>query len=151
MFLFKKIGRKISVLLLIILSVTTLLIIKYPQFFSKIFKNVNKQSVTLPEGFPDLPVYPKAELSSHYDEEMEGEIEHKYEATWEINESVPVVMDWFTNSKNNNWKVIIPPFDPGATGAQEAVFEYNEWNIYIVVQKRDISDPTYIYVSVDPK
>ena len=149
--MYRKIGGIISVIFLIVSFIIIILFIKNPQIFPKYINKIDNQNVTLPEGFPDLPVYPKAELSSHYDEEMEGEIEHKYEATWEINESVPVVMDWFTNSKNNNWKVIIPPFDPGATGAQEAVFEYDEWNIYIVVQKRDISDPTYIYVSVDPK
>lgn len=82
---------------------------------------------------------------------MEGEIKYLYRATWETDKSVPVVMDWYLAAKKKDWKVVTPTFDPKAMGAQDAVFEYGKWRVYMVVQQRDSTDPTYIYVGVNLK
>ncbi|OGM09495.1 hypothetical protein A2159_01025 [Candidatus Woesebacteria bacterium RBG_13_34_9] len=132
---------------IIIISVLSLSSIILKNYLGK----STSQEVVLTKDFPDIPVYPKAKLSSYSDEEMEGEVEYQFKATWESKDSVPQVMDWYQNVKDENWVVVTQSSDPGATGAQDAVFESGTWRIYIIVQKRDIDDPTFIYVGVDTK
>lgn len=130
------------------------LMVLKPGVLNYFLENIKKanNTVNYPKGFPQaIPVYPGAALSSYFDEEMEGEIKHQYRATWECKDGVPKVMDWYLNIKDKNWTVVTPTSDPGAMGAQDAVFGYREWKIYIIVQQKDSGGPTYIYVSMDPK
>lgn len=107
-------------------------------------------AVTLAAGFPGVPIYPGAILSTYSDEEMEGEIKHQYQATWETPDPIPTVMGWYENNRMPNWKTVTSSSDPRATGAQDAEFSLDNWKIYIVIQKRD-QEPTYIFVKADPK
>lgn len=141
---FIKFSIPLFLVIIVVLSLSSIVLKSY-------LGKSGSQKVTLQKDFPDIPVYPKAKLSSYYDEEMEGEVVYQFKATWESKDSVPQVMDWYQNVKDDNWIVVTRSSDPGATGAQDAVFEFGIWKVYIVVQQRDIGDPTYIYVGVDSK
>ncbi len=109
----------------------------------------NKKYVVPSE--PTLPVYPGAVRSAYEDEEMEGEITYQYLLIWETKDNVPDVMHWYMNLPDKDWKVKVFPTDPGAIGAQDALITYQKSRIYLLVNKGDIDQPTYIFAGINPE
>jgi hypothetical protein len=68
---------------------------------------------SVPEGFPDLPVYPGAVLESATAEEP------YYRARWQAPEQVPVVVAWYMGEYfNMGWYLTALPGDPASDTLQ---------------------------------
>jgi hypothetical protein len=95
------------------------------QFFTK---PTAKQGVTLAEGFPVMPLYPRAYLVDSKADPLEGAlyIGVRYGATWEVKADVPKVAKWYTEKlQEAGWTLDTVSANPEAADVQLVTF-YND-------------------------
>src|SRR4030042_2088338 len=101
-----------------------ILIISLLSLSSIILKNsLNKsesQEVVLIKDFPEIPVYPKANLILSLSEpDNNGTF---YQSVWEVNASVPEISAWYMKSlPDSGWIIDVKPADIDATDIQNII------------------------------
>jgi hypothetical protein len=110
---------KKSAILVFILIVILIILVMIGWHIRNLNTSIN-QSPKLVVGFPDIPVYPKANLISSVSEpNADGII---YQSIWEVSESVPNISSWYIKSlEDSGWIIDVKPADLNANDIQNII------------------------------
>lgn len=91
----------------------------------------------LVSDFPDVPVYPGAEIEKSTEINNEGE--YGYVATWKTNaKNIPDVLKFFlAEAKKRNWPIVQSPDLSGRSGEEYIETRIDNRKVYITVEKED--------------
>ncbi len=88
--------------------------------------------VALPEGFPVMPIYPRAKLVDSRSDPLEGAlyIGVRYGATWEVKKPLPVVVKWYKEKLQAlGWTLDIESSNSDATDVQLSTFYNKDYSL----------------------
>ena len=89
------------------------------------------------DGFPEIPVYPDAELVGSSKPNGNFEETQGYRAKWYVSGTVMEVMDWYIEELSMKGWTIVSPNDSTAVGEQVTDISNNEFKGYLAVEVDD--------------
>ncbi len=91
----------------------------------------------LVSDFPDVPVYPGAEIEKSTEINNDGE--YGYVATWKTKaKTIPEVLKFFlAEAKSRNWPIVQSPDLSGKSGEEYIETKIDGRKVYITVEKED--------------
>lgn len=118
---------------------------------SQISEEFKPESYTLVEesdeivsNFPEFPKYPGAKVVSSYKKAENNNV--GYEAKFQVESTVPVVMSWYIETLNNQgWEIEESPYDLSILGEQFLVAKKKGLALYLTIENEDRDEIVEIY------
>ena len=147
--------KKIKIILSVVISLLSLfllvilIIFKNPQNLINLFRKPDIQKVSLPEGFPETPVYLDSKLVGSVSEERRSG--QYFKGTWNTDSSVPDVATWYVNNlRDSGWIIDIEPADYKADDIQYLVALKNGTTLQLSLIKKE-DNKVQIVAEYQPK
>jgi hypothetical protein len=120
---------------LIVISVLIYLLVRNSKTEMSPNVSLGGKSVILTAGFPDIPVYPQAQLiDSTKDEQSQGG--PFYTTHWAVGGQVSEIMTWYTDKlTHTGWSVFVTPGDSQSPNIQFSEFRKGESYLQLSVVK----------------
>jgi hypothetical protein len=133
-----------------LLVVTLGIIVICGSLFVIFGRTSHQDSVALVEGFPDIPVYPKAILvASDAQSVTDGII---YKSIWEVGSTVPNISDWYQRSlPESGWVIDVKPADSAAIDIQNIISVKAENTLNLGIISRGTGQQAQITAEFFPK